>query len=503
MPRLALLATGALMLAATLAHPAAAHRVALVIGNSGYQNTTPLKNPVNDAADIAAALKRLDFEVIEGNDLDYGGLRTKVREYSDRLAGASVALFFYAGHGIQVAGKNYLVPVDSRLQSEADLDFGTVDLDLVLRSMEREPRTNIVFLDACRDNPLAATLARRMGTRSASIGRGLAPVQSGVGTLIAFATQPGNVALDGDGRNSPFTAALLKSIDRPGLPLGEVMIAVRNEVLRSTNGKQVPWEHSSLTGQFYFAPQTAVVSATAPANTAALDPASLEIAFWDSIKDGKNPRLFEAYLSRYPKGTFADIARIKLDEMKVAALKPAAQEPDEKIAISDPGLLREVRDRLYELNFDVGAPDGPLGEQARQAIREFESSMKLAQTGVATQGLLRKLRVVGGLKPWGAIIYARASQNWGMAWNHATRKEAVASARTRCGDAKACTTEISFFGTECGAFVHSGQAWSMATREDVRKARDAALADCRKRSKNCAVIATVCADGADRSSSAN
>ncbi|MBI4275515.1 MAG: caspase family protein [Rhizobiales bacterium] len=495
-----LLASLVLVYAGLAVVPAiAANRVALVIGNSDYKHTPRLKNPSNDATDVAAALQRLGFDVVRGLDLDHAGMREQVRRFTEKLPGAEAALFFYAGHGLQVAGKNYLAPVDARLESEADLDFNMVDLDLVLRNMERTTRTNIAFLDACRNNPLAANLARKMGTRSASIGRGLAAVESGVGTLIAFATQPGNIALDGEGRNSPFTTALLGAIERPGVPLSDVMIGVRREVLKQTSGKQVPWEHSSLTGQFYFTPPVPGASATTlPPEP---DPAALEITFWESIKNEKNPRLFEAYLKRYPKGAFADIARITLEETKTAALKPAAPVSpvsDEKLAISDPGLLRELRDRLYELNFDPGAIDGPLGEPARQAIREFEASSKLAQTGVPTSGLLRRLREVGGLKPWGAIVYAKSNQKWGMSWSHATRKEAVAGARASCGDVNACTTEISFFGTECGAFVHSGTSWSMAARDDIQKAKEATLADCRKRSKNCSIVATVCADGADR-----
>jgi uncharacterized caspase-like protein len=163
-------------------------------------------------------------------------------------------VFFYAGHGLQVSGRNYLIPVDASLQGERDLDFEAVSLDFVLKQMEigREGKTNVVFLDACRDNPLSRNLARSMGTRSASIGQGLAQVQTGVGTFIAYSTQPGNVALDGDGRNSPFTAALTKGIRQPGRNLTSVMIDVRKDVLATTNGKQVPWDHSALTGDFYF-----------------------------------------------------------------------------------------------------------------------------------------------------------------------------------------------------------------------------------------------------------
>ena len=190
-------------------------RLALVIGNSAYKNAPALKNPANDASDIADALQRLGFEVIRGVDLDYSAMRLMVRRFGEKLANADVALLFYAGHGLQVAGKNYLVPIDAQIETQADLDFGTIDLDLVLRGMEADARTNIIFLDACRDNPLAANLTRRLGTRSGTVSRGLAQVDTAVGTLIAFSTQPGNVALDGEGRNSPFTAALLKTIEVP------------------------------------------------------------------------------------------------------------------------------------------------------------------------------------------------------------------------------------------------------------------------------------------------
>ena len=243
------------MMVGVIATPAFAdNRVALVIGNSAYKHAPALKNPANDAADMADALQRLGFEVIRGVDLDYMGMRTTVRRFSEKLPSAKVALLFYAGHGLQVAGKNYLVPVDAQIETQADLDFGTIDLDLVLRGMEADTRTNIIFLDACRDNPLAASLTRRLGTRSGAVSRGLAQVESSVGTLISFSTQPGNVALDGEGRNSPFTSALLKTIEIPGMPLSDVMIDVRNDVLRTTGRKQVPWDNSSLTGQFYFKP---------------------------------------------------------------------------------------------------------------------------------------------------------------------------------------------------------------------------------------------------------
>jgi uncharacterized caspase-like protein len=235
--------------------PAAAEkRVALIIGNSNYAQVPALPNPVNDANDIASALKRAGFEVILGIDVDKRAFDTKVRNFADLLENADAAIFFYAGHGLQVTGRNFLLPVDARVQSERDLDFDAVNLDFVLKQMElgRADKTNIVFLDACRDNPFAGNLARSMGTRSASIGKGLAQVDTGVGTFIAYSTQPGNVALDGTGRNSPFTAALAKHVVEPDRNLTSVMIEVRRDVLAATGGKQVPWDHSALTGEFYF-----------------------------------------------------------------------------------------------------------------------------------------------------------------------------------------------------------------------------------------------------------
>lgn len=229
-------------------------RVALVVGNAKYSEATPLANPANDANDIAAALKAAGFDVILGIDVDKRAFDTKVRNFAELLEGSDAAVFFYAGHGLQVGGRNYLIPVDARLANERDLDFDAVSLDLVLKQMElgRGDKTNIVFLDACRDNPFRGNLARSMSTRSASIGKGLAQVETGVGTFISYSTQPGNVALDGKGRNSPFTAALSKHVRESGRNLTSTMIEVRKDVLAATAGKQVPWDHSALTGDFYF-----------------------------------------------------------------------------------------------------------------------------------------------------------------------------------------------------------------------------------------------------------
>jgi tetratricopeptide (TPR) repeat protein len=232
-------------------------RVALVIGNSNYQFSSKLSNPGNDAQDISTTLRQIGFEVVEGRDLDRRGMDDAIRQFSRKLDGAGLAILFYSGHGVQVNERNYLIPTDARIERAADLNLDAFDLQRIIDQMETEKRVNLIFLDACRDNPLTRSLARNSGggTRSAAVGMGLAPVQSAAGTLIAYATQPNNVALDGDGRNSPFTTALLKYMVVPNLEVELMMKQVRLDVMAATREKQVPWGHSSLVGNVFLRSQ--------------------------------------------------------------------------------------------------------------------------------------------------------------------------------------------------------------------------------------------------------
>ncbi|HXF53202.1 MAG TPA: caspase family protein, partial [Hyphomicrobiaceae bacterium] len=292
-------------------------RMALVIGNSAYRHAPALENPKNDATDMAAALEKLGFKVIVGIDLDKSGMERTIRAFAKALNSSKVGLFFYAGHGLQVNGRNYLVPVDAKLGDASGLDFELIPLDLVQRTMERETKTNIVFLDACRDNPLARNLARSMGTRSSEIGRGLAAVESGVGTLISFSTQPGNVALDGTGRNSPFAGALVQQLLAGRGDLADMLISVRRSVMQQTGNRQVPWEHSSLTDRFYFTPPSAAASG------AGLSYAEqAELAFWNAVKDSKQPAVVRSYLEAYPKGAFVVLAKAIIDQLENAQAAP-------------------------------------------------------------------------------------------------------------------------------------------------------------------------------------
>lgn len=474
-------------------------RVALMIGNSAYKNAPQLANPVNDAAAVTALLKSAGFDVVEAKmNLGIADMRRAISDFSDVASGADIAVVYYAGHGIEVDGSNYLIPTDAMLKRDIDVDDEAVSLDRILRILDPVKRLRLVILDACRDNPFANSMKRTLGTRAVT--RGLAKVEpSSSDTLVAFAAKAGSVASDGDGPNSPFTAAMLKFIASPGLDLRLAFGKVRDEVIKTTGNRQEPFVYGSLGGSTV---SLVPGSEKPPAESAKpFDESRLELAFWETIKNEKNPQLFQAYLNRYPKGVFADLAKIILQQQKTAALQSAnVEQPDDRLELADPALLREVRERLYELNYDPGLFDGPISGPARQAVREFEQTNRLATTGEINQGLLRRLRDISGLKPWGAIVYSKTTDKWGMAWSHDTRKAAVASAQTSCGNGVKCAVEISFFGTQCGVFAHSGSNWAIVARDNIEKARADALSNCQKLSRACRIIASVCADGAGRAS---
>ena len=248
------LAAAALIFGSCLSLSVPAHadkHVALVIGNSAYRSVPRLDNPKNDAALMAETLRSLGFTLVGGGaqlDLDKSGIDRAVQNFGDLLLGADVGLFYYAGHGIQVRDKNYLVPVDANPTREADLDFQMLDSDLVLRQMaDAGTKLNFVILDACRNNPFGGRGLR--ATRG-----GLAQMQAPEGTLISFATQPGNVAKDGADGNSPFTKALAQTIKRPGLGIFDVFNEVGLAVMQATGNTQLPWYSTSpIKGHFYFA----------------------------------------------------------------------------------------------------------------------------------------------------------------------------------------------------------------------------------------------------------
>jgi uncharacterized caspase-like protein len=357
--------------------PAAAEkRVALVIGNSAYQHTASLKNPSNDAIDIATKLRALGFDVIDGTDLSKADMESRIRAFADKLQGSDVGLFFYAGHGLAADGRNFLAPVDAKLQSETDLDFDAVELSLVLKQMERNSRVSLVFLDACRDNPLASNLAAT--SRSLQVTRGLARVDRAVGMMIAFSTQPGNVALDGDGRNSPFTNALLHHIDAEGSSINDMMIEVRNDVLKETDGKQVPWENSSLTGQFFFKPAEEKVADASTGTVSEIAELRKEIGRIQSDQGAllasqqEQLKLLREKLANETSKVEAEKSKPADDKQELATSRVIAVEPANKPADAAAASPAAAKVAVEDKAGDDKAADDKAPEETKVATAESE-----------------------------------------------------------------------------------------------------------------------------------
>lgn len=248
--------------ASTKSEPAVAagvgKRLAIVIGNSSYKYVEALKNPKNDAQLISKALRRLNFDVVERQNLDFSSFVKLIEESSKKAANYDAVLFFYAGHGFQLSGRNFLVPVDARLKDRKGIEKETIALDDVVSKLDARNRQTLIFLDACRNNPIPSA-ANADGVQS-----GLAEMKAGSGTFVAFATQPGNVTNDGAGNNSPFSLALANNLADAGNSISDMMIKVRNEVEQTTLGRQTPWDQSSLRSQFYFNPHSEESEALTP-----------------------------------------------------------------------------------------------------------------------------------------------------------------------------------------------------------------------------------------------
>jgi hypothetical protein len=288
-------------------------RISLVIGNGQYQ-TAPLKNPVNDAEDIAKVLGERGFEVILKINVDKREMEEAIAEFGRKLRQGRVGLFYYAGHGMQVKGRNYLIPVDADIQSESDVRYEGVDAGRVLGKMEDAGNAlNIVILDACRNNPFARSF------RSSETG--LADMDAPTGSLVAYATTPGKTAADGSGRNGVYTKYLIENIRKTGLSIEEILKRVRIAVILETNSAQVPWEKSSLVGNFYFTTGDIRVEArdsAVPDRQTAVD---VEQEFWLSIKGSDRISDWQLYLDEYPAGRFVAIARLRIEQLQAEKMK--------------------------------------------------------------------------------------------------------------------------------------------------------------------------------------
>ena len=327
-------------------------RFALVIGNGAYKHVPALSNPPNDAEDVAATLKSLGFKVTLKLDLDLAAMQRAIDEFALKSVDADVSLFYYAGHGLQLAGRNYLVPVGAELRKLDDLATRMVALDPVLAELGKGRGLHLVFLDACRNNPFA-------GAGVALPAPGLARVGKLPGFFITFATQPDNVAFDGRGRNSPFATAFLAHLATPGADISSMMIAVRNDVFAATGGQQIPADESLLTKQFYFAGATAAEE-------------TLETQLWRLSGKDRDPNLLQAYLDRYPDGPHAADVRSLLSGAGNAAATTAQSQGDVETVLWSVA-RSERRASLAEL-YLARYPNGPHVDDAKALIASLRAA---------------------------------------------------------------------------------------------------------------------------------
>ncbi|QOZ45392.1 peptidase [Bradyrhizobium sp. CCBAU 53340] len=377
-------------------------RVAFVVGNGAYKNVAQLPNPPIDAKAMASTLRNVGFEVIEGSNLTRDQMTEKLLDFGRKAQGSDIAVFYYAGHGIAVGGTNYLLPVDADIKSEMDVKLGAaINIDLTLDQTMGDAKVKLVFLDACRDNPFAAKIKSNSATRSVNVGSGLAEMKSGEGTLIAFATGPGQTALDGqEGNNSPFTRALIDNIAKPGVEIQQAMTAVRAQVNEETHKGQLPWGHTNLIGAVYLnqAPTTQVANAAPTATAvpaAAAGGSEAEVEFWRSVKESNKAEELNAYLSAYPNGQFKPLALARLAAIQNgpstttrnlnAGVDPAtftddaSQLTEDQIGLNK-GQRRDVQRRLNGLGFDTKVT-GVFNDETRSVLKRWQAARGYPSTG--------------------------------------------------------------------------------------------------------------------------
>ena len=362
-------------------------RVALVIGMSKYQQVPQLTNPARDADAMSALFKSAGFDVVDSErDLGISDFRRVVREFSETSRDADIAVVYYAGHGIEVDGANYLIPADARLLSDFDVEDETVSLDRVIRALDSVKRLKLIILDACRDNPFATTMKRSVASRS--VGRGLGKIEPAMSdTLIAFAAKAGAVASDGDGQNSPFATALVKYIAEPGLDLRLALGRVRDDVLKSTSNRQEPFVYGSLGGET-IALVPAVAKPVDPEVQARID---YELAAQVGTKDA-----WDSFIAVHNTGYYASLARAQNDKLSAAQQARAKaddtrREAEEQVAQKANEFRRqleeqtarqtaEVKQRLSEqAKKDMEDARRQLSDQAKKELDEARRQVEFAQ----------------------------------------------------------------------------------------------------------------------------
>src|SRR6266478_2820651 len=384
-------------------------RVALVLGNSNYQNVPPLTNPINDGAVMAATFKSAGFDVVVSRyDLSALDTRRVLRDFEDRARDADVAVVYYAGHGMEVDGTNYLIPVDAKLERDTDIYDEALSLDRVLVAIEPAKRLRLVILDACRDNPFTKTMKRTIASRA--IGQGLGKVEpSSPNMLIAYSAKAGSTALDGDARNSPFTLALAKHLTTPGLDVRRAFGFVRDEVLKTTSYRQEPFVYGSLGGEDV--PLVPAKATASPANPQADIRRDYELA-----QQIGNKAALNAFLAQYPDGFYAELARSQLAKIAAEDARVAATE---KARLAEKERARLAAEGAQKGQQAKAEADAKAAEQARIAA---EKAKQVAQEQVAAA---EQKRTAIETSAAGKASENKASENKVVADNKAADQVAV------------------------------------------------------------------------------
>ena len=360
-------------------------RVALVIGNSAYRGAPKLVNPANDAEAVSILLKSAGFDVVETRqNLDINDMRRAVRDFSDRTLDADIAVVFYAGHGIEVDGSNYLVPVDAKLDRDIDVDDETVSLDRVLKVIEPAKRLRLVILDACRDNPFVRMMRRT--TASREITRGLARVEPVTSdTLIAFAAKAGSTAADGGGVNSPFTAALLRHLVTPGLDVRLAFGQVRDDVMKATGNRQEPFVYGSLGGAV-----VALASLTNVEPIPTIDPNAVAARDYEAAANLNTKAAWDAFLAAHPAGFYAALAKAQREKLDKTVYRPEnnsseSTDKKQKGGGGAGGSARNARAIAYYCgsvpSYEQGIKDGTTNQLSLDTVRR---SCRQARAGALT-----------------------------------------------------------------------------------------------------------------------
>ncbi len=351
-------------------------RVALVIGNSAYEHTTQLANPKNDAEDVAEALSIIGFDVTKVDDANFSKMRKALRDFGRKSQGSDIAMVYFAGHGMEVDKRNYLIPVDAQLVSDQDVEYEAISIELLNRAVAGAKNLRMILLDACRNNPFVSNMERSNSTRA--IGRGLAPVEPQHGTLVSYAAREGTTAADGEGRNSPYTKALVSHIQEPGLDIRFLFAKVRDSVLEATSGAQEPFMYGSLPGkEIYLVPgetpkpkPSADKKPGTDAPVVIFDPTksntvAVELEYWDTVKNSGDIEYIQSYLDQYPNGKFVPLARLKIKrlekekEKEVAVVTPPAKDDIVPAEEKDDNFSREELIDFIRYNFLSASIDNP------------------------------------------------------------------------------------------------------------------------------------------------